>query len=104
GAAVRGGDPRHIRCGRQILCARRRRLCDLCADGGAIAAVPIRARSEARMKTTTLSADASASAQPKQHLARLPNDRWKPMEIVFWLLPVAAFFLFPGYLVLISQI
>lgn len=35
---------------------------------------------------------------------RLPNDRWKPLEIVFWLLPVAAYFLFPGYLVLISQI
>lgn len=34
----------------------------------------------------------------------LPNDRWKPLEIVFWLLPVAAYFAFPGYLVLISQI
>jgi branched-chain amino acid transport system permease protein len=34
----------------------------------------------------------------------LPNDRWKPLEIVFWLLPVAAYFFFPGYLVLISQI
>jgi branched-chain amino acid transport system permease protein len=35
---------------------------------------------------------------------RLPNDRWKPLEIVFWLLPVAAWFLFPNHLVLISQI
>lgn len=35
---------------------------------------------------------------------RLPNDRWRPLEIAFWLLPVAAYFLFPGYLVLISQI
>jgi branched-chain amino acid transport system permease protein len=35
---------------------------------------------------------------------RLPNDRWKPLEIVFWLLPVAAYFAFPTYLVLISQI
>jgi branched-chain amino acid transport system permease protein len=34
----------------------------------------------------------------------LPNDRWKGLEIVFWLLPVAAYFAFPGYLVLISQI
>jgi branched-chain amino acid transport system permease protein len=34
----------------------------------------------------------------------LPNDRWKAMEFVFWLLPVAAYFAFPGYLVLISQI
>ena len=37
-------------------------------------------------------------------LPRLPNDRWHALEIVFWLLPVAAFFLFPGYLVLLSQI
>jgi branched-chain amino acid transport system permease protein len=22
----------------------------------------------------------------------LPNDRWKAMEIIFWLLPVAAYF------------
>ena len=35
---------------------------------------------------------------------RLPNDRWKPLEIVFWLLPLAAYVAFPGYLVLISQI
>jgi branched-chain amino acid transport system permease protein len=35
---------------------------------------------------------------------RLPNDRWKPLEIVFWLLPVAAWFLFPNHLVLVSQI
>ena len=35
---------------------------------------------------------------------RLPHDRWHPMEIAFWMLPVAAFFLFPDYLVLGSQI
>jgi branched-chain amino acid transport system permease protein len=29
---------------------------------------------------------------------------WRPAEIVFWLVPVAAFFLLPGYLVLGSQI
>jgi branched-chain amino acid transport system permease protein len=34
----------------------------------------------------------------------LPNGRWQPLEVVFWLIPVATFFLFPGYLVLISQI
>jgi len=34
----------------------------------------------------------------------LPNDRWKPLEIVFWLLPVVAWFLFPDHLVLVSQI
>jgi len=35
---------------------------------------------------------------------RLPNDRWKPLEIAFWLLPIAAWFLFPNHLVLVSQI
>ena len=30
--------------------------------------------------------------------------RWKPAEIAFWLVPVACYFLFPGYLVLGSQI
>ncbi len=34
----------------------------------------------------------------------LPNDRWTALEVVFWLLPVAAYFAFSGYLVLISQI
>jgi len=35
---------------------------------------------------------------------RLPNDRWQRLEIAFWLLPIAAYFAFPGYLVLGSQI
>jgi branched-chain amino acid transport system permease protein len=48
---------------------------------------------------------ASAAAQGGARRAmRLPNDRWRPLEIVFWLLPVAAYFLFPNYLVLVSQI
>lgn len=34
----------------------------------------------------------------------IPNSRWRTAEIVFWLMPVAAYFLFPGYLVLSSQI
>jgi branched-chain amino acid transport system permease protein len=34
----------------------------------------------------------------------LADGRWKPLEILFWLLPVAAYFLAPGYLVLMSQI
>ena len=34
----------------------------------------------------------------------LPDDRWKPLEIAFWLLPVLAFFVFPNYRVLGSQI
>lgn len=36
--------------------------------------------------------------------ARLPDDRWKLPEIVFWLVPVIAYFLFPNHLILMSQI
>ena len=36
--------------------------------------------------------------------ASLPHDRWRPIEVAFWLAPVAAFFLFPGSMVLGSQI
>ncbi len=36
--------------------------------------------------------------------APLPRERWSPLEIIFWLLPIAGYFLFPDYLVLISQI
>ncbi len=35
---------------------------------------------------------------------RLPSDRWRRVEVAFWLVPVAAYFAFPGYLVLGSQI
>ncbi len=34
---------------------------------------------------------------------RLPHDRWQPLEVVFWLLPLLAYFLFPDYLVLATQ-
>jgi branched-chain amino acid transport system permease protein len=34
----------------------------------------------------------------------LPEARWRPLEIAFWMLPIAAFFIFPGYRVLGSQI
>lgn len=37
-------------------------------------------------------------------LTILPNGRWRMWEVAFWLLPVAAYFLFPSYLMLISQI
>jgi branched-chain amino acid transport system permease protein len=37
-------------------------------------------------------------------VGRLPDLRWRPVEIVFWAAAVAAFFLFPRYLVLGSQI
>jgi branched-chain amino acid transport system permease protein len=35
---------------------------------------------------------------------QLPTDRWRAVEIAVWLLPIAAFFLFPNYRVLGSQI
>jgi branched-chain amino acid transport system permease protein len=34
----------------------------------------------------------------------LPTLKWRPLEIAFWLIPVAAFFVFPRYLTLGSQI
>ena len=42
------------------------------------------------------------AASPKPH--RLPDGRWHRTEIIFWLLPLAAFFLLSGHLVLGSQI
>jgi len=48
--------------------------------------------------------DAQPAAAVNKSALRLPNDRWKPLEIVFWLLPVASYFFFPDYLVLVSQI
>jgi branched-chain amino acid transport system permease protein len=41
----------------------------------------------------------------RPHLAALlAGGRLHPLEVVFWLLPVAVFFVFPGYLVLGSQV
>ncbi|GGC71573.1 branched-chain amino acid ABC transporter permease [Undibacterium terreum] len=37
-------------------------------------------------------------------LPSLPNDRWSKLEIAFWLIPIACFFVFPNYLILGSQI
>ena len=34
----------------------------------------------------------------------MEREKWHPAEVAFWLVPVAAFFLLPGYLVLGSQI
>ena len=34
----------------------------------------------------------------------LPDDRWRALEVAFWLLPLAAYFLFPKHAVLGSQI
>lgn len=55
------------------------------------------------MKPSTLSTVLAAPPAPVPR-ARLPHDRWQPLEIVFWLVPLAAYFVFPNYLVLISQI
>jgi branched-chain amino acid transport system permease protein len=41
---------------------------------------------------------------PRAADARLPSDRWRALEVAFWLLPVIAFFVFPNYRVLGSQI
>ena len=35
---------------------------------------------------------------------RLPDGRWRALEVAFWLIPVACFFLLPNYRVLGSQI
>lgn len=45
---------------------------------------------------------ASASRELLQHFRR--SARWKPLEYLFWCLPVAAYFLFPGNYLLLSQI
>lgn len=35
---------------------------------------------------------------------RLPDGRWQPAEIIFWLVPVVGYFIAPNYLLLGSQI
>ena len=45
-----------------------------------------------------------AAPRALEPVHRLPKDRWRAPEIVFWLIPVVAFFALPGYLVLGSQI
>jgi len=47
---------------------------------------------------------AVAAAVPAAVALRLPNDRWRAAEIVFWLAALAAFFAFPTHRVLGSQI
>jgi branched-chain amino acid transport system permease protein len=37
-------------------------------------------------------------------VAQLPTDRWRPLETVFWLVAIGAFFAFPSYRVLGSQV
>lgn len=50
---------------------------------------------------------AAAGAPPAARgtvVPRLPSDRWRALEIAFWLVVVAAFFVFPQHRVLGSQI
>lgn len=47
---------------------------------------------------------AGRAARPAPPVVRLPHDRWSVPEVGFWLLPVAAYFLFPDHLVLINHI
>ena len=46
----------------------------------------------------------SLSVTDKLPVPRVPNASWTKLEIIFWLLPFVAFFLFKGYLVLASQV
>src|SRR4051812_47548034 len=55
----------------------------------------------------TLIADGQTSSGTDHRdvpLRGLPHDRWSAIEVVFWLVPAAIFFLLPNYLVLGSQI
>jgi branched-chain amino acid transport system permease protein len=44
------------------------------------------------------------AAAPAEQPGRLPELRWGRAEVAFWLLPLPCYFLFPGYLVLMSQV
>jgi len=52
----------------------------------------------------TPSAALASSSQVKWRASSLPSDRWSPLEIALWLVPVVAFFAFPSYRVLGSQV
>ena len=51
-----------------------------------------------------MAAEPDAALPPAAAGPALPDGRWRPLEIAFWLIPVVAFFLLPGYRVLGSQI
>src|SRR4051812_9553766 len=44
------------------------------------------------------------NAAPAATSGRLPDGRWTLLEVAFWLVPVACFFLLPNYRVLGSQV
>jgi len=51
-----------------------------------------------------MTAQATAVSTAPVSSGRLPDGRWRPLEIAFWLIPVVCFFLLPNYRVLGSQI
>src|SRR5690348_17333837 len=51
-----------------------------------------------------MTAQATAVSTAPASSGRLPDGRWRPLEIAFWLIPVICFFLLPNYRVLGSQI
>jgi branched-chain amino acid transport system permease protein len=53
---------------------------------------------------TAAAAPPALPAQRRMRALALPNDRATLLEIAFWLLPVIAFFAFPSYRVLGSQV
>ena len=58
------------------------------------------------MPSSSLAPAAPAQAAvANEHLQRFRRSaRWKPLEYLFWCLPIAAYFLFPGNYLLLSQI
>jgi branched-chain amino acid transport system permease protein len=56
------------------------------------------------MKAAAVERRVAVLDAPAPRPARLPDARWRPIEVAFWLLPLPCFVLFPGYLVLGSQI
>lgn len=54
------------------------------------------------MRPPAPSGEAAGAPEPVRR--KLPDGRWHPAEFLFWLLPVAAFFALPDYLILGSQI
>ena len=76
-----------------------RRLRHLRADGRAADPVPGRAVWAGEHERVD-----APTRLPRAATHALPDGRWRPLEIAFWLVPVAAFFLLPDYRVLGSQI
>ena len=56
------------------------------------------------MNPTSAAGTAASAPATDVSAPRLPSDRWRTAEVVFWLALVAAFFVFPQHRVLGSQI